>query len=410
MLKSVRGRSMKTLYSSGPTLLQMMTTSRLTNRPEAPTRPNRNSKRQLFAWRTKMKCRSRSMIERAYRPNPSASAARSRFAVWTHGRAVLPVRVQPGRLAPRTSIGRAVHERLADDGSAATRAGAAFLAVNRKRAIEVSAGSVDVHIECVEGSTTLPERLAHDLGCRLQQFPGTSRRQGLSRSSVMHARPPQRFVGVDIADAGDQLLIQQGPLHPSSLPSQPSSDLGHAELRVERVAPDVRDLCRQVSTARREGQSAKHPLVDEAELRLAVGEAEPNARIRRIGCVAAFQPELTTHAQVREQRIAVDEGQPEILSSTSRLGEGPSGQCRLEIVLAWKVPADGACVQHLYLGDRASGDGGGETSSDGLDLGQFRHPPQRAAGLGLDIPFNAAKAIEAAFCSASFLFRPAPGP
>ena len=125
---------------------------------------------------------------------------------------------------------------------------------------------------------------------------------------------------------------------------------------------------------------------------------------------SAFQPELATHAQVREQRIAVGEGQPEILSSASRLGEGPSRQGRLEIVLAWKVPTDGACVQHLYLGDRASGDGSGETSSYGLDLGQFGHPPQRAAGLGLDIPFNAAKAIEAAFCSASFLFRPAPGP
>jgi hypothetical protein len=58
------------LSSSGPSLLQMMTTSRLTMTPDAPTTPKRNSRRQLCAWRTKMKCRSRSMIERAYRPSP----------------------------------------------------------------------------------------------------------------------------------------------------------------------------------------------------------------------------------------------------------------------------------------------------------------------------------------------------
>src|ERR671913_1099534 len=72
MLKSVTGRFRKTLSSSGPSLLQMMTTSRLTMTPDAPTTPKRNSRRQLCAWRTKTKCRRRSMIERAYRPSPVA--------------------------------------------------------------------------------------------------------------------------------------------------------------------------------------------------------------------------------------------------------------------------------------------------------------------------------------------------
>ena len=53
-LKSVSGRSRKTLCSSGPILLQMIVTRRLTKTPDSPTTPKRNSSRQLWACRTKM--------------------------------------------------------------------------------------------------------------------------------------------------------------------------------------------------------------------------------------------------------------------------------------------------------------------------------------------------------------------
>src|SRR5215213_2583174 len=189
MLKSVRGRFRKTLSSSGPSLLQMMTTSRLTMTPDAPTTPKRNSRRQLCAWRTKTKCRRRSMIERAYRPSPVGRRVllardEDSGALGTGGRvrrgeaedersperADFSVCVQPGRLTSRTSVGGAVHERLPGDSRATTKAGLTLPAVHRQCPIEVSARPVDVHVQGVEGRPTLAQRRVHDLRCGLQQL------------------------------------------------------------------------------------------------------------------------------------------------------------------------------------------------------------------------------------------------
>ena len=64
-------------------------------------------------------------------------------------------------MAPWTSIGRPIHEGFAPDRFAATRARLTFSSVNRQRAVEVTAGAIDIDIEGIEGGAAVAERVPH---------------------------------------------------------------------------------------------------------------------------------------------------------------------------------------------------------------------------------------------------------
>ena len=87
---------------------------------------------------------------------------------------------------------------------------------------------------------------------------------------------------------------------------------------------------------------------------------------------------------------------------------------QLEVFGPGEVPTYRARMEYLHPNDLASSDAVGETAAYDLDLRKLGHDQcagQRAAtGPDPRLPFSAAKAMAAAFCSASFLFRPAPGP
>ena len=90
----------------------------------------------------------------------------------------------------------------------------------------------------------------------------------------------------------------------------------------------------------------------------------------------------------------------------------------------WRRTGRGCSTPTPAIG--ATGQTVGETTADDLDLGKFGHGGRGSsgtlAGAARQAPtmsdtgtvsvcgLRAAKAIAAAFCSASFLFRPAPGP
>ena len=78
---------------------------------------------------------------------------------------------------------------------------------------------------------------------------------------------------------------------------------------------------------------------------------------------------------MRQQGVAVGEGQPEVLATPPWLGERAADEGRLEVVGAWQMAADGARMEHLDPSDLAATDSGREAPPDDLDLGQFRHLP-----------------------------------
>jgi hypothetical protein len=186
-------------------------------------------------------------------------------------------------------------------------------------------------------------------------------------------RPPQRLVGVDVADAAHQGLVEQRPLD-AGAPAPDGGDEGVVvEVRVDRVTGDVRDHRRHRVAARYDQQPAEGALVDEAQLPAAVGEAQPHVQVLLQRAVARHDEQLPAHAEVPGQGVAGVQRQPQVLAPPLRRQDGAPGEPADEVVGTRSVPAHRARVRDLHLLDRASRDAALQPEPDGLDLGQLRH-------------------------------------
>ncbi len=121
----------------------------------------------------------------------------------------------------------------------------------------------------------------------------------------MQPGAPQRLVGVDVADAADQRLVEQGPLDGGAAPAQGGVEGVVVEGGVEGVAGDVRDDVGEALGIARHGvvqrEAAEGALVDEAELGgQGVGEAEADAQVLLVGRALGLDEQLPAHAQVGE--------------------------------------------------------------------------------------------------------------
>jgi hypothetical protein len=124
----------------------------------------------------------------------------------------------------------------------------------------------------------------------------------------MHASHPERLVGVDVADAGHQLLIQQCSLDHGVSSPQPRNGFGQIKFRIERITPDMGDFMWQLRTSFRDGKTTEHALIDKAKTGLTVSESEDNSGVRSEWRVGVSQAKLATHPQVSQYRVAVGEG------------------------------------------------------------------------------------------------------
>ena len=127
-------------------------------------------------------------------------------------------RPYPSRRGARWQRGHRNEERFMNGsrriGVAAAGARLALPAVRGQRAVEVAAAAVDVDVEGIERRPALAEGAAHHLGRGPDQLDCPGSGQGRGRLGVVHPDLPQRLVGVDVADAGDQVLVEQSPLDP----------------------------------------------------------------------------------------------------------------------------------------------------------------------------------------------------
>ncbi len=138
------------------------------------------------------------------------------------------------------------------------------------------------------------------------------------------------------------------------------------------------------------------------------------------GGVGRLDEELTAHAEVSEQRVAVVERQPEVLAPPAGALDPATGQRGGEALRAARVAAHGPRVQHLDAGDGAAHRVPLEAHAHHFDLGQLGHQSAAsaaasaaalAAGSGTSrAGASSPYAVSAAPCSASFLDRPTPLP
>src|SRR5690606_20387294 len=190
-------------------------------------------------------------------------------------------------LAGGTERRGAAHERLPAHERPAAPAGLPGPAVGVERAGEPAAGPLDVDVQRVEGRAARGERLAHDVLRGGEHVDGGPLGELVRGAARVEPGTPEGLVGVDVADAGDERLVQQGPLDLGTPRAQPPGEAGAVECRVERVAGDVRGRLGQrrqrgavaagAAVHRRnelgDEEVAEGALVDEPQLR-PVGEVE----------------------------------------------------------------------------------------------------------------------------------------
>ena len=199
-------------------------------------------------------------------------------------------------------------------------------------------------------------------------------------------------------------------------------EVGLVEVRVERVAADVRDLGRAAPLPVGDEQAAEHPLVDEAHLEgtLGGGQREPHPQVPLVGRARVVEQHLAAHAEVAEQRVAGAvvgdvvrvEREPEVLAAAPdgldaaarpgrrrsrrpRAGRDAAGGCA-----APRPPSMRAPVTWRSRPART-------TSTSGSSGTGGRQGCGTSSGwASVSSPY----AVLAAPCSASFLERPVPRP
>ena len=177
----------------------------------------------------------------------------------------------------------------------------------------------------------------------------------------------------------DERLVEQRPLDLGVPPPDRRHERGVVELRVHRVAGDVGDLVGQVGTARTDRQATERPLVHEPELRVAVGEPDPYPQVGFVRRTHRTQPELARHAEVREDRRAVVERQPQVLTAPPRIDDRPAGERTNEVECARQMAPDRSRMQHFDRVDRSTDRPRGEALADRFDLRQLGHVRSRTA-------------------------------
>lgn len=176
------------------------------------------------------------------------------------------------------------------------------------------------------------------------------------------------FVGVDVADAGEGLLVHEEAFHAAGV---------FVEDVVESVGREVERVWAESFAFDEafegvvDGDAAEFALVEEGhaaavvEFDLEVGDAG-----RRFVGGEAF--DLAGHAEVEDEAAVVGGVGAEVLAAASGVGEGVAGEVGGESL------AGGSLFEDLFVADVDVGDGfvergAGDAAFVDLDVGEFGH-------------------------------------
>ena len=205
----------------------------------------------------------------------------------------------------------------------------------------------------------------------------------------MHSGSPERFIGIDVADAAHQRLVEEHLLDaPSSAP--PRGEGARARQGwIQGVATDVRNRRgnrrslappppREAVCRRREFLHVQVPegaLVDEIQGERSVVQCQAEARAAvqvRLRRRAVVDAELAGHPEVSGQRPAVAQLEPEELAAPDSGGERGVGQFCGELRRAAGKATDARVAIDVDSGDATARNASGEPTPHALDLWQFR--------------------------------------
>src|SRR6478735_10538870 len=197
-----------------------------------------------------------------------------------------PAAVARPRLAHGAGVGGTVHELLAlqdaaDPGGRAAPALLTFPAVGVEGPLEVAGRAVDIDVQRVEAGAAGGQGVVHHVAGGGEHALGVGPPEGVGGPCIVQLCPPQGLVCVDVADPGDEPLVQQCTFQPGlPLPEAPVESV-KGKVRIQGVARDVRGLLsddrrRVLSEPARSAvvrgnergneQAAEDPLVHEPQL------------------------------------------------------------------------------------------------------------------------------------------------
>ena len=303
-----------------------------------------------------------------------------------------------------------VHERLANDGRSTAVAGLTFSSVDVEGAPEVSRAAIDVDVELVERGTTLLQGLDHHPASNLPQLDGLPLAHGIGGGQRMQPGTPQGLIGIDVADPGDETLVEHGAFHGTASPTHSLGGSVEVDLWVEEVPPDVCDLGGQRSTTWAHPHGPEGALVDEPEDPCPTGTGitasrfiqeeggagvtvssvsrlpprtsrlVPTASLQRFGADGVgpgVDAELPAHPQVCHQCGVVIQGEPQVLAAAAHIDNGAIPASVDECSSTPDLASHQAGMVDLHTTDSAIQDVFSQAASDRLDLRKFRHSSTR---------------------------------
>ena len=207
--------------------------------------------------------------------------------------------------------------------------------------------------------------------------------EGASRLQRVDSGAKEGLVGIDVADAGDDLLIEQRRFDRPAGGGQGGSQVVVAD--GQRIGPEPGPVDGLQRSARIEGgQPAESTRIaeDQAVARRVCGEAPDDVEVIFAGWLAACgkEDELAAHAQLHEQRRGIPVGDDgELLAMAAQFADAAAFQQRAAHAHgrgsgnAQMLKADHVVPRDVHSRHGAAKETGGECAEEMFDFGKFGH-------------------------------------
>lgn len=285
----------------------------------------------------------------------------SDFKTWSRGRN------EASSLTGRAEVCAALADDDSPDRRATAGAGVPGLLVGAKLLLMPAPPAFqvgEIGFAGTQGSARIPDSAPQDFPDRQKQGLGFGRLQGVGPAPGMEPGFPERLVRVNIAQSGQERLIQQQRFQSPVAGCQARRESGELEGAVQRLRSqplkNAIGVAGQLPAAEFAGiQVAEFPAVIQAQNQVLV--AFP-ARGR------SFQAELPRHAQMDQQGVLAGKPDDDELAPAPDLADDLAPDPGREGGRG--VPGDDVRAEHAGLADAAAFDAGAPQAADqGFDFG-----------------------------------------
>jgi hypothetical protein len=276
-----------------------------------------------------------------------------------------------GRLAMRAEMGAAASDDEALDGCPAAGAAATMAAIDAQALLKAARTAEGVDI-IGDRRASEADSFAEDLANRSPEAGEFLFAQVGPLAHRMKAGAPEAFVGVDVAQAAQHVLIEQERFYTSLARAQPAAEFRFSQL--ERIGAQGGDQRGKLL-----GRGDAH-VAEAADIRVAklaaVVEREPDVGVGRGGGGGFVEDQLASHAQMDDQPEGRRSGrggfgielEEEHFAVAADFGEAAAGEQRFDSL---------GLVNEIGFaetdGEDAAAGEGSEAAGYGFDFGKFGH-------------------------------------